>query len=95
MSISRSAQIRWHLAIMLIQNPSLRQYRGHFLRSRTIPMKRIAKALFLNPVPTTIAGGFEIGRVEDDEKQGIIMIFFLFFFFFFFFFWTFSLFFFF
>lgn len=72
MAVSRSARIRWHLAIMLIQNPSLRQYRGHFMRSRRIALKHIAKALFLNPVPTTVAGGFEIGRVDDDAgNQGI------------------------
>lgn len=44
-AISRSARIRWFLAIMLIQNPSLRRYRGHFLRSR-LKKKHVAKALF-------------------------------------------------
>lgn len=84
-SISRSARIRWHLAIMLIQNPSLRKYRGHFLRSHMIKLKHIAKALYFNPVLTTVAGGFEIGRLDDDDhhyhdkKQGTFYFIFFYF----------------
>ncbi|XP_066915451.1 stimulated by retinoic acid gene 6 protein-like [Clytia hemisphaerica] len=44
--VSRSAQIRWHLAVILIQNPSIRRYRGHYIR-RHIPVKHLTRALFM------------------------------------------------
>ena len=73
MAVSRSARIRWHLAVMLVQNPSLRAYRGHFLRSRrgAITQKRVAKGLFLIHAPTTIAVGSECGLWRGMKDKGI------------------------